>query len=233
MSDAFTPLSHILKQNQKLFHPLFQPDLSADNTFFLDLSIQNPEMKDLDFKDVKSFDRYIFGKIGSAGRLYGYGGYMEDREIYRRSPLFGSKGADIRSLHLGVDVWKNAGEPVYCPLDATVHSFQNNNNYGDYGPTIILKHQLGDEVFHTLYGHLSISSLDDLYEGKSIAKGIKFCILGDYPENGDYPAHLHFQIIRDMGEYKGDYPGVSNDKQKNYYAENCPDPILFFHQLVQ
>ncbi|MFW5891973.1 MAG: peptidoglycan DD-metalloendopeptidase family protein [Bacteroidota bacterium] len=218
---------------QKYLHPLFQPKLTAGNTFHLDLSIQNPDMKELDFKDVKSFDHYIFQKIKSAGKLYGYGGYLEEREIYRRSPLFGRKGDDIRRFHLGVDIWKEAGQAVYCPLDATVHSFQNNNNYGDYGPTIILKHEIKGQVFHTLYGHLSVQSLDGLYEGKIFSAGSKFCFLGDFPENGDYPAHLHFQIIKDMDVYKGDYPGVSSEKEKNFYAENCPDPVLFFHELMQ
>ncbi|MFP4287644.1 MAG: peptidoglycan DD-metalloendopeptidase family protein [Bacteroidales bacterium] len=232
MSGTSNSLFNSIKQYQKYFHPLFQPNLNTGNTFLLDLSIHNPEMKDLDFKNVKSFDRYIFQKIENAGKLYGYGGYMEDREIYRRSALFGSEGEDIRRFHLGVDIWKNAGEPVYCPLDATVHSFQNNNNYGDYGPTIILKHQLQGHVFYTLYGHLSLPSLDGLYEGKIITKGSKFCFLGNFPGNGDYPAHLHFQIIKEMDNYRGDFPGVSSQKDKNFYAENCPDPILFFHELI-
>jgi len=35
-----------------------------------------------------------------------------------------------------------------------------------------------------------------------------------------------------MDNYKGDFPGVSSQKDKNYYAENCPDPILFFGELI-
>jgi hypothetical protein len=41
-------------------------------------------------------------------------------------------------------------------LDGRVHSFQNNDSLGNYGPTIILEHQVEDLTFYTLYGHFVV-----------------------------------------------------------------------------
>ena len=50
--------------------------------------------------------------------------------------------------------------------------------------------------------------------------------LGDATINGDYAPHLHFQIIKDIAENTGDYPGVCSKNKRNYYLDNCPDPNL-------
>ncbi len=48
----------------------------------------------------------------------------------------------------------------------------------------------------------------------------------NFPENGDWPPHLHFQIISEIGEYKGDFPGVSSVENREYFLRICPDPNL-------
>lgn len=221
-------LNILLKSNRSQFHPLFEPDLTAANTLLMDFSIDNPEMKVLDFGNVVLLDQYVSGKISGVGKVYGYGGYMEDREIYRRSDLFAVAAGQSRSIHLGVDVWTLAGKPIYSPLAARVHSFANNNNYGDYGPTIILEHHLQGTTFFSLYGHLSAESLDGIYEGKMIKKGEMVGNVGNFPVNGDWPPHLHFQIITDMKNNMGDYPGVCSKADKEMYMHLCPDPVVFF-----
>lgn len=209
-------------------HPLFIPDLIPENTLLLDFSIYNPEMKKMNFNNVELFNRYVFNKIKESGKDYGYGGYMEDREIYRRSPLFAISPDEARSIHLGVDVWVEAGKSIHCPMDARVHSFQDNDNYGDYGPTIILEHELSGNKFYTLYGHLTRESLKDMARKKIIKKGEVFCQVGNFPENGDWPPHLHFQLINDLRGKQGDFPGVCNKIEKEAFRETCPDPLLFF-----
>ena len=57
-------------------------------------------------------------------------------------------------------------------------------------------------------------------------KGKKLAALGNSFENGDYAPHLHFQIIKNMENYMGDYPGVCSASDLEFYAENCPDPNL-------
>lgn len=107
-----------------------------------------------------------------------------------------------------MDLWYHANTPIYTPLDAVLYSFKNNTNHGDYGPTIILEHQINGVVFYTLYGHLSVSSIENLEVGKTFKQAEQIATLGEALVNGDYPPHLHFQIIIDIQDYKGDYPGV-------------------------
>jgi murein DD-endopeptidase MepM/ murein hydrolase activator NlpD len=156
----------------------------------------------------------------------GIGGYDEDRVIYRQRAHFTQEEQDPRSIHLGIDIWETAGEPIYTPLNATVHSFAFNDHFGDYGPTIILKHSIHGIVFFTLYGHLSQSSLSGLYAGKEFIAGEKIGEIGNYPTNGDWPPHLHFQIIADIGDWKGDFPGVCSIGDRQHFLTICPDPDL-------
>jgi peptidoglycan LD-endopeptidase LytH len=43
--------------------------------------------------------------------------------------------------------------------------------------------------------------------------------------NGDWPPHLHFQLITDMMGNTGDFPGVCLPEEKQAYKVLCPDPI--------
>ena len=60
--------------------------------------------------------------------------------------------------------------------------------------------------------------------GQVIKKGEKIAELGKPPINGDYAPHLHFQIIKNTENKKGDYPGVCSLNELEFYKENCPDP---------
>lgn len=190
----------------------------------LDLSKNNRELDKIDLNDEQQFTEYIFGVLDKNDCISGIGGYGEERSLYSRSSLFGDE--EPRTIHLGVDIWSKAGTSVYAPLEATVHSFDNHRVHGDYGPVIILQHELGEETFYTLYGHLSSMSLSGLYEGKLIKKGEQFASLGAYHENFHWPPHLHFQVVLDMEGKKGDYPGVCKDSEKDWYLENCVDPEI-------
>ena len=78
--------------------------------------------------------------------------------------------------------------------------------------------------FYTLYGHLSLESISGLKVGQVFCQGQKIGDLGTSKINGDYPPHLHFQIIKDMQTYSGDYPGVCSPLDVEFYSANCPDP---------
>jgi murein DD-endopeptidase MepM/ murein hydrolase activator NlpD len=144
----------------------------------------------------------------------------------------GSSEAEPRRLHLGIDIWGPAGTKVMSPLDGIVHSFNFNNNDSDYGTTIILSHNLEGRGFHTLYGHLSLNSIKNLSEGRNIRKGEVIAEFGMRFENGNWPSHLHFQVIENMSDWKGDYPGVCRFSEKQQWLDNCPDPDLIL-QLQQ
>ena len=82
-------------------------------------------------------------------------------------------------------------------------------------------------VFYTLYGHLSKDSLSNLKVGQTFTKGQQIGNIGNYPENGNWPPHLHFQIILDMLGLSGDYPGVAYHDEREIWKSICPDPSLF------
>jgi murein DD-endopeptidase MepM/ murein hydrolase activator NlpD len=189
----------------------------------INLSTSNEELRSVDVSSEEALQDFIDGQIRSQNGKVGYGGYLERRGIYNRSDHFNE---EERNIHLGMDIWAPAGTDVLAALDGTIHSFANNNNYGDYGPTIILEHQFNGVSFYTLYGHLSLNSIADLSVNATVKKGQVIGNLGDPSINGNYPPHLHFQIIHDLQKYVGDYPGVSNEAELSYYTENCPDPNL-------
>ena len=191
----------------------------------LDFSEANKDLLQRDLSETKTFSSYVFEEMLSNNAFIGIGGYDENRIIYRHRQHF-TKEENPRCIHLGTDIWTDAGDPVYAPLDREIHSFTFNDQYGDYGPTIILKHKLEETIFYTLYGHLSLDSLDGLFEGKRILSGEKIASIGDYPTNGDWTPHLHFQIIADMSVYKGDFPGVCSLQDREYYLSVCPDANL-------
>lgn len=198
--------------------------LTAENTLKLDFTASNSELKSINLVDTEEFDRYVFKKLKEKNKKYGIGGYLENRAIYSRSDVFATFEAEFRNIHLGIDIWTNAGAPVFSPMDGKVHSFGDNAGFGNYGPTIILEHKLAGKKLFSLYGHLHRSDLEKLEVGKEVKSGELLCHVGQFPENGDWPPHLHFQLMWDLGENVGDYPGVASEKDLEFYRENCPDP---------
>lgn len=213
------------KLNLHQFASVVPFDLHGPGVYIFDFSETNEELKNQDFSDLQKFIDYSFDKLKENNTQVGVGGYAENRSIYKRSDVFKENG-EYRSIHLGIDITAVAGTDIFAPLDANVHSFRNNSSFGDYGPTIILEHNLEGEKFYTLYGHLSLNSLEGLFEGKKIKKGDKIAELGDPTVNVGWPPHLHFQLITDMLGKKGDFMGVCLPSEKDYYLSLCPDPNL-------
>ena len=220
------PLKQILNKNKSQFHSVVKFDPANDKLVQLNFTSANKELsKDL-VEDTTLYSNYITLQLKQANAKFGIGGYAENRTVYSRSKVFDAvDGGEPRSLHLGVDIWGEAGTPVYAPLGGMIHSFKFNNAYGDYGATIILLHQLESFAFYTLYGHVSLKDLA-IVEGQYIVRGQNFAHFGKPDENGQWPPHLHFQIIIDMELKEGDYPGVCKLSDKDYYLNNCPDGDL-------
>lgn len=195
------------------------------NPYVFDFTKNNRDFSNVDMGNTMEFQKYIDKKIKENNSLFGMGGYGEERVIYSHSDLF--KGKDVfRSVHLGIDLWLPEKTQIYCPLKGEVHSFKDNNNLGDYGPTIILKHSFNNFSFYTLYGHLSKSSLYNLKKGMVFNRGEEMVKVGTFLENGSWPSHLHFQIILDLLGKEGDFFGVTSREEKDYYLKICPDPNL-------
>jgi murein DD-endopeptidase MepM/ murein hydrolase activator NlpD len=198
---------------------------STDTLLPFDFTANNTELTTEILADTNLFSLWVDEKLFKNNAKYGVGGYNEHRTIYSRSIHFDTI-EEPRRLHLGIDIWGPAETPIYNFYDAKVHSFHFNDNFGDYGATIILQYQLDDLTLYALYGHLSLASLSNLQEDQFISKGKQFASFGIAAENGYWPPHLHFQLMFDIENKKGDYPGVCQFSKRDVYLHNCPDPAL-------
>ena len=212
-------------QNQKNVK-VIAPEIEYNEYVAFDLSANTTEALNLPLTDAKAFEDFVESQLAKNNAKVAYGGYLEQRNLYQRSTVFKDVNVEERNIHIGLDLWIKAGTPVLAALDGTIHSFQNNTALGDYGPAIILEHEIDSIKFYTLYGHLSLDSLNGKSEGQVVKKGEIIAQLGAPPINGDYAPHLHFQIIANMQGKKGDYPGVCSKSELEFYTENCPDPNL-------
>ena len=190
----------------------------------LDLSVKNDELANLNLDNPIDFENFIENWLKKNNAKVGYGGYCEKRNLYKNSTIFKNEISEERNIHIALDLWIKAGTKVLAALDGKIHSFKFNEGIGNYGPTIVLEHNIENEIFYTLYGHLSTESIENIEIGTFLKKGQQIAILGNSAENGNYSPHLHFQIIKNIENYSGDYPGVCSEKKLSFYLENCPDP---------
>jgi murein DD-endopeptidase MepM/ murein hydrolase activator NlpD len=223
--DPLLSLKTYLKNNSEAVGKVVDYNAGTDRLFSFDFTTANTELTTAIIADTQKFSDWVSNKLKANDCRYGIGGYMEHRTIYAVSPHFDTED-EPRRLHLGVDIWGDAGTPVYAPFDGKVHSFQDNNTLGDYGPAIILQHNLDGLALYSLYGHLSRKSLEGLTLGQPVSKNQQIATLGNNQENGQWPPHLHFQLMFDMEGKHGDYPGVCKYSEREKYRMNIPDPGL-------
>ncbi|EON78859.1 hypothetical protein ADIS_0756 [Lunatimonas lonarensis] len=205
-------------------YPLMGTSLVEENAFCMDLSMGNPRLSAEVYMESDRFVGFIAAWMATERRPFALGGYLENRVIYSRSEVFALGTDEYRNIHLGVDIWAQVGMPIFCPFEGQVHSFHDNRGLGNYGPTVILEHWFEGKKFHSLYGHLQRSDLSRLEVGQPFQPGDCIGHLGAPIENGNWPPHLHIQLIVDMEGYLGDYPGVCRQRDLAHYRRNCPDP---------
>ena len=203
---------------------------SLDDALVFDLSAASPEIDDLDrVLDAAAFRTQLLRRLEEEGATVGIGRYAEPRVCYASDDYAQAAGEfpERRTVHTAIDIFLPVGSPVLAPLDGHVHSVRNNSERLDYGPTIILEHAPDNgPTFYTLYGHLDKESLEGLEVGMPVERGQQIAQLGDFPENGDWPPHLHFQLITDLLDMEGTFPGVALPSQRNVWLSISPDPGL-------
>lgn len=213
----------ILKENRDFIARVVDIEFSDKNVHVFDFSDKNNDLYDIDLNSTEALTDYVLKTLKKEKKEVGVGGYMEDRLIYKRSKHFDNDG-EPRSIHLGIDIWIEAGMPIYSPLPGVIHSFKNNETFGDYGPTLILEHLIEGETFYTLYGHLSSDSIQNKEKGQQVRRGDIIAKIGTDTVNGGWPPHLHFQLITDMLGNEGDFQGVAPPSAKEYFHKLCIDP---------
>jgi len=211
------------------FANVVDPPLAGDHVHVFDLGVGSTDMGAGAPGDFVTADlsNMLFGQMRTAGKAVGLGRYDEIRSWYG-GDLFATPSDEApqrRTVHVGVDVFLDAGAAVYAPLDGTVVSAATNEGRLDYGPTLILEHRPEPGLkFWSLYGHLTADSLDGMVAGAEVAAGQRIAAIGDYPTNGDWPPHLHFQLIADQLDYVTDFPGVCAPRDRDVWTSLSPDP---------
>ncbi|RID91970.1 hypothetical protein D2N39_08600 [Gemmobacter lutimaris] len=200
--------------------PIFRPDIAARRHIAL---LTGGQMPDMPAYSDPAFDPWF----AATGADYGLGPYGEKRSVYTAAQFADAASAERRMIHMGIDVFAPAGTPVHAPLPGRVLHVTYNADPLDYGHTLILEHEAGETRFFTLYGHLGASLPGLCKPGQSVAAGQIIAHLGDWPENGGWAPHLHFQIMTDMLEQTGgNFFGVGHESLWDVWQDICPEPNL-------
>ncbi|OGG76729.1 hypothetical protein A3B35_01600 [Candidatus Kaiserbacteria bacterium RIFCSPLOWO2_01_FULL_54_24] len=197
-----------------------------------DFSKDNPDIQAVDVMSADPLNAYVRDTLRKVGRSWGLGGYGEDRLFYRSSELF-RKEKEYRTVHLGIDIWLPSGTPLYAPLGGVIRGAQDNPHFLDYGPTIIIEHDIGGIRFFSLYGHLGRESIHGREEGERIASGEQLGVIGETFENGGWAPHLHLQLMNDLLGNVGDFPGTATPSEKMFYLQHCPNPEILFLRFLK
>src|SRR5438105_19096 len=110
--DATEKLAAYLDAHPGVAGKVIDFDPALDKLYPMDLTAANTELSPELIADTLSFSNWVSQKLAENNSRYGIGGYMENRTIYDRSALFDTSD-EPRRLHLGVDIWGDAGTPVY------------------------------------------------------------------------------------------------------------------------
>lgn len=197
--------------------PMFDPDLAAARTTALPTRGERPDMPA--FSD-RAFDAWF----AATGATYGLGLYAEDRTVYETPQFADAASPERRTVHLGIDVFAPAGTPVRAPLPGVVETVAYNADPLDYGNTLFLRHEVEGLRFWTLYGHLAGTLPGLCRPGQAVAAGQVVAHLGDWPENGGWAAHLHFQVITTLLGQRENFFGVGHRSLWPVWTAISPDP---------
>jgi 4-aminobutyrate aminotransferase-like enzyme/Ser/Thr protein kinase RdoA (MazF antagonist) len=219
-----------LEKQRAMLYPVLGVDLRTEPCAVLDLSVSSPLIAGDPQENTEPRWTDRLGQVlRQAGVRVGVGRYNEARLVYSAASFATGPGSldERRTIHLGLDLFRPAGTPVFAPLAGVVHALADNDADQDYGPVIILRHQTDEGIpFFTLYGHLSRESLDRLQPGQVLTAGEQVGTIGTPDVNGHWTPHLHLQLIADLLERDTDFPGVALARERDVWLSLSPDPNL-------
>lgn len=204
------------------FYPVLGQSLLPEDYLLVDMSAANAVLNEWLLHRPEDLDQLLAQTLQEAQARVGWGGYGENRQLYRMDALFNEP--EPRTIHLGIDLWAAPGTEIYVPLRGTIHSLADHHQWHDYGPTIILRHDCPGGVFWSLYGHLSRKSLENKLVGQTVEAGELLAWIGTTEENVGWVPHLHLQCMRALAEGQNDYQGVAARSQASDMLYACPDP---------
>ncbi len=220
------------KGNQISLKTMF-PTVTSENVLNLDMSVGSTllgNLSEYNDSEISEFKLKQFRKHNPKTILLN--GYLEARPFYTTEAFKseGNNGPHYRTVHLGTDFWVPAKTPVHAPFDGTVKIIHHNNYDKDYGPMLILEHKFKDGKFYSLYGHLTLMSLEILKVGQKVKQGDRIAYVGKASENGNWAPHLHFQLILDLLGNNENFNGVALPSKVAVWKSICPNPNFIFKE---
>jgi 4-aminobutyrate aminotransferase-like enzyme/Ser/Thr protein kinase RdoA (MazF antagonist)/murein DD-endopeptidase MepM/ murein hydrolase activator NlpD len=190
-------------------HPVLRPELMRAEPVVLDWSTGSPTAGEVPTVPL------------SIGR------YREDRPVYTSAAFETDDPTERRSVHVALDLFTAAGEPVLAPLDGIVRDVEYRPDPCDFGGVVLLEHRTDDGVaFWTLYGHLAEASARARRVGEAIAAGQEVGRIGAYAENGNWAPHLHLQLLTDHLGMGCGVHGVAARSELDVWESISPNPNL-------
>lgn len=159
--------------------------------------------------------------------VYGIGRYAEKRVGMYDAALFAEGQRDV---HMGIDLGAPAGTEVHAFEDGSIFLFADNDRPGDYGPTLITRHEVDGRPLYVLLGHLSRRSLEGKRVGDRFARGDRLGWVGEKHENGGWNPHVHVQLAWDA-PVVADLPGVVSSAELERAGRLYPDPRMILGPL--
>ncbi len=206
--------------------PVCRYDLAREPVLVFDWAEDSDELEELEGPpDRETQSAQLFARLRAAGAVAGIGRYREPRTLYRTEMFETANPNERRTVHLGIDVFIEAGEEILAPLDGRVHLIANNEGEGDYGPVVILEHRTpGGDAFYTLYGHLALDTLNHRKAGEPVKRGEVIGWIGTPPTNGNWIPHLHFQLFTDLLDRGAHIEGVVRRSEIDVWEGISPNP---------
>ncbi len=212
------------------FNLLFQniaslvPDIMHKTPYHYALSDNHLNVISQDiWKNQQKLNAHMFNALAQHNTQWGVCGYLEERKLLLADCP--QMVEEQRFYHLGLDVILPLNTPLCAPLDATVVEAYYEQGKGNYGGLVLLRHQIADETFYSLYGHLNAQKLPVI--GTQLKSGEVFGFVGDFSENGDWFYHTHVQILTEKS-YRGGWisKGYCAQKDLPTINEYCPNPCF-------
>jgi hypothetical protein len=160
-------------------------------------------------------DQWIQQLTSKLGADHLWGGYLENRNHLLR----GHYMKEGEHWHVGLDFWVPAGTPLFAGLNAElVHSEMDPDYHGGWGGKLIFK--VRDDLYYIL-GHLDkIVTEKRLYQSNE-----QVAVIGDYPINGNFAAHLHLQCCSNLDIAVDGYHAWNENLRTRF-----PHPISLSYQ---
>ncbi len=220
---------YLSDDSREFVFPIGDGRPNSDDILVMDLGVESPHLSSGPLAiGEPAVSWAINNALKAASAKIAVGRYLEPRLLYA-SDLFEYDDfeRESRTIHLGMDLFTEAGNRVVAPLGGEVFLFCDNKAPLDYGPLVVLRHLTNaGEEFYSLFGHLARTSLEGLSVGQRIETGEPFATLGQPHENGGWPPHLHIQLIIDLLELGTDFPGVCRASQVSIWQQFSLDPNL-------